>query len=260
MDDMLSVSNTDFTGVSQSLTTGGLTVRGSPGTVAYSLWCATGRNIGPGGTIPVSVDKADRTATTCFMRGLRENIRIQSSSGLPWLWRRICFLTKDDLFISKVAGDQSPVQNYAPIAVSSSVNGGYARQWFNLLVNNIPNTVDTFNATIFQGQQGKDWDDIMTAKTDSTRIIMVYDKVRTLRSGNANGYFKDMRMWFPMNKNLVYDDDENGGVTSSSPYSTTGLPGMGNYYVLDIVTPGLGGQTTDVVTFRSQATLYWHEK
>lgn len=256
---MLSVSNTDITGASQALTQGGLTVRGAASTVAYSLWCATGRNIGPSVT-PVSVDKADRTATTCYMRGLRENIRIQSSSGLPWLWRRICFLTKDDLFTASVPGDQAPTQNYSPIATSAAATGGYARQWFNLLVNNQPNTVDTFNAVIFQGRQNRDWDDVMTAKTDSTRIVCVYDKVTTLRTGNANGYFKDMRMWYPMNKNLVYDDDEDGTITASKPYSTSGLAGMGNYYVLDIITPGLGGSNSDVVTFRSQATLYWHEK
>lgn len=259
MDDMLSISNTDVLGNPQALGPGGLTVKGATSTVAYSLWCATGRNIGPNVT-PVSVDKADRTATTCYMRGLRENIRIQSSSGLPWLWRRICFLTKDDLFTGLVPGDTSPTIPWRPVVQGSATGFGYAREWFNLLANNSPNTVDTFNAVIFQGQQGRDWDDVMTAKTDSTRIVTKYDKVVTLRSGNASGYFKDMRMWFPMNKNLVYDDDESGTVTSSGTYSTSGLQGMGNYYVLDIVTPGLGGSNTDLVNFRSQATLYWHEK
>lgn len=259
MDDMLSVSNTDNQGNSRAVSQGGMTVKGATSTVAYSLWCATAREIGPNVT-PVSVDKADRTATTCYMRGLRENIRIQSSSGLPWLWRRICFLTKSDLFTQNVPGDQNPTQPFSPYALNGASGGGYARQWFNLLVNNTPNTVDIFNALIFQGQQNKDWDDVITAKLDSTRIVPVYDKVITLRTGNANGYFKDMRMWFPMNKNLVYDDDEEGTITDASAFSTTGLQGMGNYYVLDIVTPGLGGTNADLVNFRSQATLYWHEK
>jgi hypothetical protein len=63
-----------------------------------------------------------------------------------------------------------------------------------------------------------------------------------------------------MNHNLVYDDDENGDVESSSYNSTTSRAGMGDYYVIDMFQPGAGGSSTDLLQITTNSTLYWHEK
>jgi len=257
---MLSTSNTNGTGGSSAVAIRPLFVNGSTGN-AYVLWNATARNLATGGAgVNVFTDKADRTSTTCYMRGLREILRIQTSSPLPWVWRRICFTTKDDLFLNKVNGDATPNVTYSPFFDSTTNNIGMTRHWFNQQVNNTPNTISTFNGSIFQGEQDKDWNNILNAKTDSTRITTMSDVSISLHTGNANGYFKTHKRWYGMNKNLVYDDDENGAAEITRYTTTQAKPGMGDYYILDIFVPGLGGTAADLLTVDSQATLYWHEK
>jgi len=256
---MISASNTSGTGGSRAVAIGSFTVAGNTG-YAYSLWNATARDLTSGGTVNSTLDKSDRTATTCYMRGLREVIRVQTSSALPWVWRRICFTTKDDIFTTSVPGDQAPTQNFAPYFDAETDQTGMLRQWFNLQVNNTPNTISVFNGIIFQGSAGKDWGNVLNAKTDSTRIKVWSDTSVSLHTGNQSGYFKTHKRWYGMNKNLVYDDDENGASESQSYLSTKARPGMGDYYVLDIIVPGLGGTASDLCSMDSQATLYWHEK
>lgn len=257
---MLSASNTNGTGGSAPVAIRPFFVNGSTG-YAYSLWCATARNMATGGAgANLSMDKADRTSTTCFMRGLREVLRVQTSSPLPWVWRRICFTTKDDIFNGTVGGDQAPNVPYSPAFDNVINNTGMMRQFFNLQINNSVNTIDVFNGIIFQGVNGKDWNNILNAKTDSTRIKTWSDTSISLYTGNQSGYFKVHKRWYPMNKNLVYDDDENGTAEASSYHTTQAKPGMGDYYILDILVPGLGGTTADLVSIDCQSTLYWHEK
>lgn len=256
---MLSTSNTNGAGATSAIAVRPLFVNGSTG-YAYCLWNATARSLATGGANNLYIDKADRTSTTCYMRGLREVLRIQTSSPLPWVWRRICFTTKDDLFKSSVNGDAAPNQTYSPFFDTATSGIGMTREWFNMQINNTPNTISVFNDVIFQGEQDKDWTNILNAKTDSTRVTTMSDSTIALHTGNQSGYFKTHKRWYPMNKNLVYDDDENG-VNEQTNYTTTqAKPGMGDYYVLDVFVPGLGGTTADLLTIDSQATLYWHEK
>nr|QJB18731.1 MAG: capsid protein [Genomoviridae sp.] len=258
-DNMLSASNTIGTGASAPTEIRPLFINGSTG-YGYVLWNATARNMVTSGAPNTITEKSDRTSTTCYMRGLREVLRIQTSTPLPWVWRRICFTTKDDIFTAKVNGDQAPTNTYRPYFDNLTGNIGMMRNWFNMQVNNMPNTVDVFNGIIFQGENGKDWSNILNAKTDSTRISLKSDTQISLHTGNQSGYFKTHKRWYPMNKNLVYDDDENGASETSRYFSTAAKPGMGDYYVLDIFVPGLGGTTSDLLNIDSQATLYWHEK
>lgn len=231
------------------------------GNYGYCMWNATARSLATGGAgANLVIDKADRSATSCYMRGLREVIRVQSSSGLPWQWRRIVFSTKDDLFSASVGGDTAPVQPYRSFSDDSNNNIGMERLWFNSAINNTPNTIAVFNGVIFQGAEGKDWTNLLNAKTDSTRITVKSDRTTNIYTGNASGFFKTFKLWYPMNKNLVYDDDETGAAENSSYTSTRAKPGMGDLYVLDIIIPGIGSTTSDLINFDSQATLYWHER
>lgn len=257
---MLTVSNTNGSGVALAAPTlGDLVVRGDTG-YAMVPFLPTARNLTTAGITNLLVDSSDRTSSTCYMRGLSEHIRITTSSSLPWLWRRICFTTKDDIFTVKVNGDQSPTSAYSPYFDTTSSNIGMTRIWFNLQVNNTPNTVAVFNGIIFKGNFGQDWNDIMTAPTDPARITVKSDTTKTLQSGNERGVIREYKRWYPMNTNIVYDDDEQGAAESGSYLTTKGKAGMGDYYIVDYIVPGKGGTGTDLLAINSTSTLYWHEK
>lgn len=63
-----------------------------------------------------------------------------------------------------------------------------------------------------------------------------------------------------MNKNLTYDDDENGGDLQSNFLSTLGKRGMGDYWVIDIFGAAPGATAGSTLVFAPEASLYWHEK
>lgn len=194
-----------------------------------------------------------RTATTCYMRGLSEKIRIQSSSGLPWLWRRICFKIRGTYFNSATGATQA----FQPYVETTA---GFSRQWFNILINNDTSVSAKLNALLFKGTAGQDWNDFIIAPVDTRRVDLAYDKTCKLHSGNQSGVFTEKNLWHPMNKNLTYDEDENGEEMTDNFYSVEDKRGMGDYYVVDIVVPGKGGSATDIIDFSSTASLYWHEK
>lgn len=252
---MLSFSNTNGSAASQAVQLGSFSVSGTTG-FAMSVYCPTARNLHVSGSTSTIADTADRTASTCFMVGYKENLRIQTSSPLPWLWRRITFCYRGPEF-NLVDGDATPTNTYAPYSDTSL---GMSRQWFNLQVNNMPNTVTAYNSIIFKGGQNFDWTDVITAKVDTARIDVKSDVTRRITTGNNNGHFSERKLWYPMRKNIVYDDDEVGAGENDKYFSVQSKPGMGNYYVVDYVAPGLGGTTTDLFNMNCSATLYWHEK
>lgn len=97
-DKMLTLTNS-----SASSQSGGTTYQQTPAiltggssTPAVFAWCATarGNNVAPGGPKGTKFDIASRTASDCYMVGLKEAIEIQVADGLPWQWRRICFTFK----------------------------------------------------------------------------------------------------------------------------------------------------------------------
>jgi len=255
-DNMLSFANTNSSGASVSaVAVGGLYVNGTT-PYAMTVFCPTARSLTTGGATNLLVDQADRTSTTCYIRGYRENLRIQTSSPLPWLWRRIVFTTKGPTFYLGSTAD-TPTIKFTPYADTSI---GMSRLWFNLQVNNSPATIKQMNTIIFKGQQDQDWNDVITAKVDPSRISVMSDRTVPIKTGNSNGHFSERKLWYPVNKNLVYDDDESGAAVASTYYSTDAKPGMGDMYVVDYISPGVGATGSDVINFNATATMYWHEK
>lgn len=63
-----------------------------------------------------------------------------------------------------------------------------------------------------------------------------------------------------MNHNLVYDDDESGVAEASGHLSVSSKAGMGDYYIMDIFSAGLGAGASDLLNIYANSTLYWHEK
>lgn len=213
-------------------------------------WIATWRDNGGAGTI---YDDAVRSATTCYMKGLKEKIAVSSNDGTQWLWRRFCFTFKGPIFYAQT----QPGYSFA-----TETSNGFQR-----LVNDINNAGATgqtlrgiFLDYVFRGGNGIDWNNVFTAPLNRDRVTVKYDKTTTISSGNAAGKSVIFNRWHPMNKNLVYDDDEQGNQTLPAAASTEGRKGMGDYYVVDMFVSGPAASSGSQMTFAPEATLYWHEK
>lgn len=252
---MLSVTYSTSTGSTQAspLITG-TTINGSDG--ALFVFSPTCRDLtATSGTGSVT-QMAQRTATTCYMRGFAEQLRIQTSSGIPWFHRRICFTTRDPIFRDTTyTGATAP---YTPYYDDST--RGLTRLWLNSANNSTPNLVTSQLATLFKGRYNYDWNDRITALVDTTRVDLKFDKTWVYRSGNALGITKETKLWHPMNKNLTYDDDESGDTEASVYYSVNDKRGMGDYYVIDIIQGGEGATSTDLMRVNNTSSLYWHER
>lgn len=213
-------------------------------------WMATARPLIDGlGNTGVISDMAMRTQQLCYMRGLKEAINIRTNSGNAWQWRRICFTYKGNGLTT--ATNDTPYQYF------SQKTNGMVRTMNNL---NTSPKGDLLLSILFRGQQNSDWLNVFNAQTDPTRVTIKYDRTRTIASGNDSGVLRTYHHWLPMNKNLMYDDDEAGDGTITRFTSTLGKVGMGDYYVVDFFQCSDGADSTDIMSILPEATLYWHEK
>lgn len=235
-----------------AVVTGGV----SSSDAASFLWCATARNAstavnGTGGT---SLFTATRSASTCYMVGLKENIEIQTNTGMPWQWRRV-------VFTAKAINLRLPTSNDFSVAAQSS--NGWQR-----IMNQMGggpggggNGIKyALMDILFRGQVNSDWYDPMTAVVDTARVTVKYDKTISIAANNEEGCIRKYRRWHAFGSNLVYDDDEVGGGISTNQFSTTGKAGMGDCYVLDMFRARAGSSNSDQLIVTPEATLYWHER
>lgn len=228
-------------------------LQGGSSTPYVFPFLATGRDntissVGGGGT---KFNQSTRTASLCYMVGLKENIQIQVANGLPWQWRRICFNYKGGQTLNGTIPSGS-----ASFSPSIETSAGYTRP-----INGLNQTQQTpFFGLLFQGVSGLDWSDPFTAKVDTERISLKFDKTCTIASGNEEGVIRRYDRWHKMGHNLMYDDDESGGSMVPSFASVTSKVGMGDYWVIDMFKPRVGSATSDQLLFNCESTLYWHEK
>jgi hypothetical protein len=244
------------TGSASEPTQGPLTITGNPTLSAFGehiiMWMPTARSRG---TVP---EETERNSQTCFMRGLSERINISTDTSLPWTWRRVCFTLKGLGVIRRdgTAINVLPFEEVAP--------NGYVRLARNYSsVGGDPNwepIAEQLISILMDGTRGTDFLDLTTAKTDGQHVTVKYDRTFRLASGNDSGIQRVFKLWHPMNKNLVYDDDEDGGDMVGNAISTQGKPGMGDYYVVDIFKAHPTATSSDHLLFDPMATLYWHEK
>lgn len=250
---MLSWTSTPVNGTSTNVSpyAGPAYVSAAVSQPSLFLWNAIAQDMDSNSVVP---NQSSRTATTCYMRGLSEHVRISTSTGLPWFHRRICFTTKFPFAPAPNAGASTSRSTFV------DTSNGIERLWFNVSNNNDSVDIATVYSIIFRGASGADWNDPILAPTDPTRISVRFDKTWTYKSGNTVGTVRELKLWHGMNKNLVYDDDEIGSGEQPSYTSTPANPGMGNYFVVDIFSPLPGGSTGDIIRIDSNATLYWHER
>lgn len=249
------------TAITPDVTDGPISFTASDG-VQFGLWNATQRerNTGePGDPKPRVDDPAARTATSCFMRGLRERIMVQTSGSGAWIWRRVTFTFKSDFFYRNHDG---PSDNIIARYFLETNPGGYRRAlpFFNGSLGSDATRLTQLLAFVFKGAQTVDWTNPMTAKTHSERVTIKRDETHIIRSGNDSGVLKIYRKWYPMNKNLTYDEDEFGGTQVNGNLSALVNSSMGDYYVLDIIAPSLGTGSEEQLNFNPEATLFWHER
>lgn len=248
---MLSWSNSTPTAASRPIAQGPAYVNS---TGAFFVYCPTAQTLDAQSTV---ANQASRTATTCYMKGLSEHVRIQTSSGVPWFHRRICFTQKGASPFNVTSQSDTPTQPFNPYADTSN---GIERPLFNVSINNMNVTLAGMWALLFKGQNGKDWDDLILAPLDTSRLTIKFDKTWTMQSGNGNGIVRERKLWHPMSHNIVYDDDENGDIENPSYFSVDSKAGMGDYYIVDLIQPGTGATSTDFLQIGTNSTLYWHEK
>lgn len=247
---MLSWSNTTGTGASRAVGQGPAYVNNSGG---FFVFCPTAQQLDAASTV---ANQASRTATTCYMKGFADNIRIQTSSGIPWFHRRIGLTIRGPNVFNTVQPGDTPLNTFPYVDTSN----GMERLWLNMQINNTPASLSAMWGLLFKGQNGRDWDDLLFAPIDTTRVSLKFDKMWTLQSGNANGVVRDRKLYHPMGHNIVYDDDENGDLENTSYFSVDSKAGMGDYYIIDIIQPGTGATSSDLLQIGSNSTLYWHEK
>lgn len=237
----------DSTDGTTTFHSGGAVLKG--GRTYIMPWIATARDLTDNNNANNTVAmRAARTSMTPYMVGLKERIQVQTNNGATWQWRRICFRFKGNFIYAQETG---------PYRLAVETSNGWRRilsDWGN----GTPS--EAINQVLFDGVQGVDWQSYFAAKTSRERVTVCYDQTRIIQSGNASGVMRNYSVYHPMNKTLVYDDEENGQANNQAKYSTAGNGGMGDYYVVDYIAAGTGTTTSDLLSFDPTATLYWHEK
>lgn len=226
---------------------GGVTISSGDGYFT-SGWIATARDkFKNDGSLGTKAEMAVRTAQTCFMVGLRENVYLRTDDGASWQWRRICFTFKGSGIINNDSQDSS--------------DSGWFRETSNGFVRYIHQVPlgNNLLQVLFKGALNVDWTDQFTAPVDTTRVSLKYDKQTIIRSGNEEGVGRMHKRWHGMYHNLVYDEDEIGDSMTDNNLSVEAKPGMGDYYVIDMFRCQSSG-TDHELFFQPESTLYWHEK
>lgn len=194
-----------------------------------------------------ATSNALRTANPIFLRGIKENITLGTTTAAAWEWRRIVFACKSlDLYVPGIVGNVE-------------TSRGWSRGMVDL-TGPAPTTIrNALEAFLFQGLGGTDWWSVWTAKVDTNRCRVLYDRTRTLSSGNSNGRFFKHRQWIPVNHNIYYDEDERGKDQDSRPVSVADKRGFGDVFIYDMFRCQTES-STDRLIFEPEAVIYWHEK
>lgn len=217
-----------------------------------SIFMPTARKLGHD-----AAGESTRERQVTFSVGYKERIQVDILAGGVWKWRRLVFTFK------------------GPRLYESGGDTKWNLPWFNKAVNFegcdmvrliAQPTEDQHQAIrqiVWDGTEGLDWSSEFTAKPDTSRITPLYDRIFTFNPRNETGFSRTFRFWHPTRKNLVYDDDEEGGAPNApgSYVSVDGKPGMGDLYVYDIVylaVPDLNGAAA--MTWSPEGTYYWHER
>ncbi|QCX29338.1 capsid protein [Plant associated genomovirus 1] len=199
-------------------------------------------------------DSSTRENPETFAVGYAETVRITQYRGVPWMWRRIVFMAKGvDLLVSSFVNAAANPHYYY-----YSQDYGYTR-----ITSRADPTVQSVVANrIFDGQQGKDWRNPMDAKIDTNRVRLISDRTMTMNPANGDGRISTRKFFYPIRKNLVYNDQEQGFGEGESHFSSTAANSCGDMYIIDFFTSGAvnSGVTDAYLDFAVEGKYYWHER
>lgn len=199
-----------------------------------------------------------RTATTVYNKGYSESILIIPSDSSVWWWRRIVFTLKGPI--------TAALFNNGYIQAQAIANDITTRKLRDLTGNNAAGNdfvtgLDQLYLLLFNGVFTTDWTSPINAPLDKKRVTVLSDRTTNLHSQNDVALPRRLKRYYPLNKNMVFDDDENGTTITPRNMSTQAKPGMGDVYVCDLFAcpvPDNGESST--LAFSATGTMYWHEK
>lgn len=248
-DNMLGVPiSTDF----QQQNPGPLTMFGD--TSHGYLFSPTARRVGSlDGSLPrgIHANSAERWKTRCFVKGLQETVELQPNNGAGWLWRRVVFSCIGLL-------EEFPTNS---VAAPDSTRG-YGRAIWNLRDGSAAATplYNEMANYLFEGTRLRDWINPFTAKLDRSIVTVHSDTTRTIQSNNPNGTYKIFKRYYPVNRGIVYADDESGSGSKNDAHYAAGTTkgNSGDLFVLDLFN-AINDSSENTMNFGVHARYYWHE-
>lgn len=213
------------------------------GAVRFHFWPATARTMI---TDNPQYSAAKRTKSKTFMVGLKEEVHFETQTGAPWEWRQIVFSIKG-------FHNLPWVDSYVAYNGNTS---GYMRGQREM----DSGAQGILTELIFKGAEGVDFVGYMNAPLDRSRIHVMRDRTRQIRSGNEIGTLRKYDDWLPMRKTLTYNDDEQGSEFLSRRWASMAKGGMGDVYVVDMFRTIVTSDPNDLLSWRNNSTLYWHER
>lgn len=222
------------------------------GTGFTSLFMPTARKLGHD-----AAGESTRERQSTFSVGYKERVQVDILGGGVWKWRRLVFTFKGSRLYD---GGEDVTWNEPWYNKAVDPEGA---DMVRLIGQPTTDQAATIRNVIWDGTEGIDWSSEFTAKPDTSRITPMYDRIFTFNPRNESGFSRTFRLWHPTRKNIVYDDEEEGGAPAAvgSYVSVEGKPGMGDLYVYDIVylaVPALAGNAA--MTWSPEGTYYWHER
>lgn len=200
---------------------------------------------------------AQRGSTRTFVKGYSQSYQIKPNSNDVWWHRRICFSVKKfadtdyTAIMDSLGAQQSPgAITYLPMR---NLSAGDDSSPYRVIR-------QTATELLFRGTFGVDYVDYFLAKVDTARVNLHSDRTKKTSSGNNVPKPATYKFYDSINKSVVYDDEENGILLTSSPFSVESKSGTGDIYVLDMFHCPMSDSDDDDIVISSQSTYYWHEK
>lgn len=206
---------------------------------------------------------ATREKDVCYPVGVSETMRFSTDTSATWLWRRICFSMYGVEQFDAGSSEGGLPNRYLPANDASTVNGVYratlqiqasqpAAPQQTLIRNNLMEL-------LFRGRENVDWFNSFTAKVDTNRVTLWYDRTTRLSSGNDNVHLSTQKRWHPIRRTLIYDSDEVGKQQLTAYQSAANKRSMGDYYIMDMfMSANPDGE--DNLSWATDSVYYWHER
>lgn len=192
----------------------------------------------------------NRASSRTFCRGYKETALLDISGSTEWGWRRIVFAFKGDIYTGSGTATDQPFYDDPTSGMTRSVQASLSI-----------GALAAVQQSIYEGTQGVDWQDERVAKPDRDRITLLSDKTRMLKGTTDDDHAHRFNLWYPINKDLFYNDIQSGKQTNIDYVSTQADNTIGDIYIYDFWWPANFGLTETLsMRITLQGRYYWHER